>query len=265
MAKCVCIVGQDARQCAAGQVLRRAGYRVTDPSGAGQAEYLLLPMSQSRVGDELARCLQAARPGTVVLAGRPGAPVRAAVRQAYLPLIDYFERPELECLNAVPTAEGCLQLLLRLRQYTVWESEFLVLGYGRIGAAVAQRLLALGGRVTVAARRAEQLAYARCAGCGTIPLARVEQILPRQTTLINTIPAPILPRSRLALLPPGALVLDLASLPGGTDFTAAHELGLQAEHALALPGKCAPKTAGLLIGQTVLALLQERSDPHDKT
>ena len=60
-------------------------------------------------------------------------------------------------------------------------------------------------------------------------------------------------------------MLDLASLPGGTDFTAAHELGLQAEHALALPGKCAPKTAGLLIGQTVLALLQERSDPHDKT
>ena len=176
-----------------------------------------------------------------------------------------FLLPELECLNAVPTAEGCLQLLLRLRQYTVWESEFLVLGYGRIGAAVAQRLLALGGRVTVAARRAEQLAYARCAGCGTVPLARVEQILPRQTTLINTIPAPILPRSRLALLPPGALVLDLASLPGGTDFTAAHELGLQAEHALALPGKCAPKTAGLLIGQTVLALLQERSDPHDKT
>ena len=31
--------------------------------------------------------------------------------------------------------------------------------------------------------------------------------------------------------------------------------------ALALPGKCAPNTAGLLIGQTALALLQERSDP----
>ena len=261
MAKCICILGQDARQCAAGQVLRRAGYRLTDPSAAADAQYLLLPMSQSRVDDELARCLQTVRPGTVVLAGRPGAPVRAAVRQANLPLIDYFERPELEGLNAVPTAEGCLQLLLRLRQYTVWESDFLVLGYGRIGAAVAQRLTALGGRVTVAARRAEPLAYARCAGCRTVPLSRLEEVLPRHTAVINTIPAPVLPRSRLALLPPGALILDLASLPGGTDFTAARELGLQAEQALALPGKCAPKTAGLLIGQTVLALLQERSDP----
>ena len=36
---------------------------------------------------------------------------------------------------------------------------------------------------------------------------------------------------------------------------------LSLPEALALPGKCAPKTAGLLIGLTVLALLQERSDP----
>ena len=28
MAKCICIVGQDARQCAAGQVLRRAGFEM---------------------------------------------------------------------------------------------------------------------------------------------------------------------------------------------------------------------------------------------
>lgn len=67
------------------------------------------------------------------LAGRPGMPVRTAVRQANLPLVDYFLRPELESLNAVPTAEGCLELLLRLRQRTIWESDFLVLGYGRVG------------------------------------------------------------------------------------------------------------------------------------
>ena len=47
-------------------------------------------------------------------------------------------------LNAVPTAEGCLELLLRLRQRTIWESDFLVLGYGRVGRAVARRLGLLG-------------------------------------------------------------------------------------------------------------------------
>ena len=64
---------------------------------------------------------------------------------------------------------GCLELLLRLRERTIWESGFLVLGYGRVGRAVARRLVLLGGRVTVAARSPEQRANARCAGCRAAP------------------------------------------------------------------------------------------------
>ena len=131
MPKTFCVVGHDARQQAAAQALREAGLRVIGPEAAVLADYVLLPMSQDRVSDEVARTLQAVRPGTLLLAGRPGAPVCRAAREANLPLIDYFQRPELECLNAVPTAEGCLALLLQLRQRTIWESDFLVLGYAR--------------------------------------------------------------------------------------------------------------------------------------
>ena len=260
MPKLFCVAGQDARQQAAAQVLRRAGHAVAGPECAAQAAYALLPMSQERVSDEVARILQAARPGTPVLAGRPGPPVRAAVRQANLPLLDYFTRPELECLNAVPTAEGCLALLLQLRRQTIWESRFLVLGYGRVGRAVADRLVLLGGRVTVAARRAETCAAARCAGHRGEPLAALPRLLAGAQTVINTIPAQVLPAALLRNLPPGALVVDLASQPGGVDFAAAQALGVQAVHALALPGRCAPYTAGKLIGQTVLAMLADRGE-----
>ena len=157
MPKTFCVVGHDARQQAAARVLRRAGCGVTAADNAAAADYILLPMSQGRVSDEVARALQGAGQGTLILAGRPGLPVRLAAREAGLPLIDYFRRPELECLNAVPTAEGCLELLLRLRERTIWESAFLVLGYGRVGRAVARRLALLGGRVTVAARSPEPL------------------------------------------------------------------------------------------------------------
>lgn len=133
-----------------------AGFRIIGPEAACQADFVLLPMSQERVSDAVARTLQGVRPGTLLLAGRPGSPIQAAARQASLPLLDYFQRPELECLNAVPTAEGCLALLLQLRRRTIWESDFLVLGYGRIGRAVARRLDLLGGHTTVAARNAVQ-------------------------------------------------------------------------------------------------------------
>ena len=261
MPKTFCVAGHDARQRAAAQALRLAGFCVVGPEAAALAEYVLLPMSQERVSDEVARILQTARPGTILLAGRPGAPLRRAAREANLPLADYFQRPELECLNAVPTAEGCLAMLLQIRQRTIWESDFLVLGYGRVGRAVARRLGLLGGHVTVAARSAEQRANARCAGHHAEPLSALATLLPAYDTVINTIPAPILTRAMLQKLPPEALVLDLASRPGGTDFAAAAELGIRAEHALALPGKCAPRTAGTLIAQTVLAMIEEGVQP----
>lgn len=235
-----CVVGRDARQLAAARALQNSGYTVLGAEGAGQADYILLPMPMDAEAADLARILRAARPGTLALGGRISEPVRKAAQAAGVELVDYFLRPELACLNAVPTAEGCLALLMQLRQRTIWESEFLVLGYGRIGRAVARRLQALGGQVTIAARAPEQL-------------------LPHFDAVINTIPAPVLGAAQLRCLPRGALILDLASRPGGTDFAAARELGLRAEHALSLPARCAPETAGALVAHTVEVILQERA------
>lgn len=263
MAKTFCVVGTDARQSAAAAALRQAGYVVLGAEGAGCADYILLPMPLEADAADLARILRAAQPGTLALGGRVSGPVRAAAAAAGIELIDYFLRPELECLNAVPTAEGCLCRLLQLRDRTLWESAFLILGYGRIGRAVAWRLGALGARVTVAARSAEQRACARCAGHRAALLATLPTLLAQFDTVINTIPAPVLGASALARLPKGALVLDLASRPGGTDFTAARALGVRTEHALSLPAQCAPQTAGLLVAQTVMSILQERSAADD--
>ncbi len=252
-------MGTDARQRAAAQALREAGCAVTGAEGAGSAGAILLPMPMDAEQTDLARILRAARPGTVALGGRISEPVHRAAQEAGIELIDYFARPELACLNAVPTAEGCLALLMQRRRRTIWESPFLVLGYGRIGRAVADRLAALGGRVTVAARSAEQRANARCAAHRAAPLDQLERLLPGFDAVVNTVPAMVLGRAQLEKLPRGALIVDLASRPGGTDFAAAAELGLAAEHALSLPARCAPQTAGALVAQTVLSILQERS------
>lgn len=258
MEKIFCVVGQDARQLAAAQALRREGYTVLGAEGAGRADYILLPMPLEAEAADLARILRAAKPGTLALGGRVSEPVRQAAGAAGVELVDYFLRPELACLNAVPTAEGCLALLMQLRSRTIWESDFLILGYGRIGRAVARRLTLLGGRVTVAARSAEQRACARAAGCHGVPLTALKRVLTNFDAVVNTIPAPVLGRSQLECLPRGALIVDLASRPGGTDFAAARALDLHAEHALSLPARCAPETAGELVAHTVVTILQER-------
>ena len=129
-------------------------------------------------------------------------------------------------------------------------------GFGRVGHVTAQRLLALGARVTVCARSPEALAWAAALGCTTLPLSDLEDAPRAFDLVINTIPAPVFPRAVLARLDP-CLILDLASAPGGVDFPAAAELGHQAIHALALPGKTAPVSAARAILATVDLMLLE--------
>lgn len=73
-----CVVGRDARQLAAARALQNSGYTVLGAEGAGQADYILLPMPMDAEAADLARILRAARPGTLALGGRISEPVRKA-------------------------------------------------------------------------------------------------------------------------------------------------------------------------------------------
>ena len=179
-------------------------------------------------------------------------------RFAGVELVDYFARPELAVYNAIPTAEGCIALLMQHRRRTLWGSGVLLLGFGTVGQALGLRLAGLGAQVTVAARRAQQRALAESLGLRAVPLDRLDTAA--TDTVVNTIPAPVLDRRRLSSLPAGSLIVDLASKPGGTDFDAAACLGHHAIHALSLPAVCAPETAGEAVARTVQAILREREE-----
>ena len=254
------VIGEDARQRAAADYLRQLGKTVVGPGDLYRADYVLLPMPLSADRAGFARLLKAAKPGALAFGGKVSEQARTAALAAGIQLEDYLEREELALLNAIPTAEGCIGLILQNRKKALWHSPVLVLGYGRCAAALADRLAALDAHVTVAARRAGPLALAMSRGLESVPLEGILPLLPRFEVVVNTIPAPVLDRLHLAALPKGSLVIDLASLPGGTDFEAAEELGLRAIHALSLPARCAPVTAGEFVVRAVLAMLKERGE-----
>ena len=251
------VLGTDPRQRAAAEYLRRLGWRVVEKDQLGQADVLLLPMPLSEEGESLKKLLHQAKPGARAFGGRVGPLAQQAAEQAGVPLRDYLKREELATRNAIPTAEGCIGLLLQNRTRTLWRSPVLVLGYGRCAQALAERLAGLGARVTVAARRAGQRALAESHGLSARRLEELEMFLPDFETVVNTIPAPVLGARELAALTPGSLVIDLASLPGGVDLAAAEKAGVRAIRALSLPARCAPVTAGEFVADTVLAMLRE--------
>lgn len=268
MKKIFAVIGEDARQQAAGEYLRGRGYTAVTADEVYRADFILLPMPLDADKAGLARLLRAAKPGALALGGMVSPEAQAAAEAAGVSLLDYFTREELALRNAIPTAEGCIGLLLKNRRRTLWNSGVLVLGYGRVGRALAVRLTALGAHVTVAARSAAQRAEAETEGAAAIGLEKLPAAAREFDALVNTIPAPVVTAGVLRSLgknttqsPP--LVIDLASRPGGTDFEAARSLGIPALHALSLPARCAPVTAGAFVGQTVLAILQERGELYD--
>ena len=177
--------------------------------------------------------------------------------QAEVVFFDYFAREELEIANAVPTVEGAIQIAMEELPTTLFGIRALVLGFGRLGKLLAHRLKGLGANVTVAARSYGDLAWIEAYGYQSERMEQLDGWLGGYQMVINTVPARVLDRARLADLDEGTLVIDLASKPGGVDRKAADRLGRQVIWALSLPGKVAPVTAGGAIRSTIYNMLHE--------
>lgn len=257
-AKQILVLQKDLRWKAAAQALEQAGWTVVGPLHAAEASVWALPLPLRANEPGLAEGLQQAKPGTLVLGGSIAPEVYRLPRAEGVELVDYYG-PELAEKNAVPTAEGCIALLMAHSPRTLWHQRILITGFGRVARALAVRLTALGAEVVVAARDPAQRALAAGRGCRTVPLDAMD--LPLNCSIVvNTVPAMLLGARQLAMLPPHSLVVDLASKPGGTDFAAAKQMGHTTIHALGLPGQCAPETAGTFLAEAILQVLQRRSD-----
>lgn len=168
---------------------------------------------------------------------------------------DFSVRDEFAIRNAVPTAEGALEIAMREYAGTVSGSCCLVAGFGRVGRTLARMLYGVGAQVFVAARRPADLAWIE--SLGYLPVTMQHIGSGEYNLIFNTIPAMIFNRRVLSELSGSPVLIDLASAPGGTDFNAAEKIGVKAILAPSLPGRVAPKTAGEIIRDTVCRMMGE--------
>ncbi len=165
--------------------------------------------------------------------------------------------PELVLLNAVPTAEGAIQKAMELSDITLHDSRSLVVGLGRCGGVLAGMLKGIGANVTAVVRRNETAAMAFTMGIKSVFESDLFQAIPEMDFIFNTAPAPLLNTAILKQVKTGALILDLASAPGGTDFNSADALGVRAFLLPALPGEVAPRTAARILSRIYRRIIAE--------
>lgn len=261
------ILGGDERMLRLVSLLRRDGHTVSPfamerrldctprPDTAG-ADTIILPLPCAANGllfapfsgekHPLSTLFDEVSPGTAVLAGKAAPELQSLCRERGLPLHDYFLREDFTLRNAVLTAEGALGLLMSSSPRAIAGSRVLIYGFGRIGRALAQRLLGCGAHVLVAARDPAQRVLAESMGCAALPFSA----RPEADFVVNTVPHPHLFSAAFGK----AVCLELASPPYGFELD---ELSGRVLLGSALPGKCAPESAAEAIRDTIYNILEE--------
>lgn len=195
--------------------------------------------------------------GKTLIAGAIKQEIYTIAEENDIELIDIAKREELAVLNAVSTAEGIIKIAIEETPRNLHGSNILILGFGRIGKVLSNMLKGLGVNVSCEARKNSDLAWIKAYGYEPISISNLKENLNKFDIIINTIPYIILDKDNLENVRKDAVVIDLASNPGGVDRDAIKEKQIKYIWALSLPGKVSPITSAEFIKETLYNIFDE--------
>ncbi len=284
----VSVVGGDTRQIYTAQRLEEYGFEVllfgfaqyggALPPRADSLEQALvcdaavLPLPCTKNGRTLnapfaaqeiplREIAERASPDAVFFTGMAPESFAKALSAEGAAVFDYYRDEALTVKNALLTAEGILGIILEKTPVTVWRMRAAVTGYGRVGYFLCRALKALGAEVTVYARDPAQLAKAETAGMEIAHIRSLPEQADRYDVIVNTVPAPVVPEAAVENTRRDCLLIETAGAPYGIDFAACQRHGRTLIKAFSLPGRTAPRTAGILIAETVYGMMKEANLP----
>lgn len=194
----------------------------------------------------------------LVLGGKIPPEICTLMKEKGIRFIDYYGE-ELQIRNALPTAEGAIGIAICEMPITLACSKSLVVGYGRIGKILALKLQLLGSAVTVSARKTTDLALAKAFGHETVSIRDgVSHIDFHEFDVIfNTVPVRLFEGEILSKIRKDTVFIELASFPYGMNTEDASDHGIRFIQAQSLPGKYSPISAGKILAETVVQILEK--------
>lgn len=188
-------------------------------------------------------------PSHIVLGGNLPEDFLLYCREQNIQTIDYMKFQTVAMKNAVATAEGAICQAITSSDINLHKSRCLVIGYGKCGEILAEKLHGMGCYVWVSTR--DPLAKAKAFAHGYEEHESYE----KYDFIFNTAPALVITPAVIDRLKPEAVIIDIASKPGGCDFNYCIRKGITAKHCPGLPGKYAPKSSAEIIYKEITKTL----------
>lgn len=227
---------------------------IMGPLPLSNGEYVSTPFSEEKI---LVKDLIENIKGKNFVAGSIRPEIYDLAQENNVVVVDILKREEFAVLNAISTAEGAIQIAINETPKNIHGNHVLVLGFGRIGKVLSKMLDGIGAKVSCEARKTTDLAWIKAYGYTPINLTELKENLNQFDIIINTIPFMVLDEENLKEVKKDALIIDLASNPGGVDKQAVKELGIRYVLALSLPGKVSPTTSAEFMKETLYNIIKE--------
>lgn len=165
--------------------------------------------------------------------------------------IDLLKFEKLTILNAIPTVEGIIKILIEETEDTIFESNILITGYGRIGKMLCKKLSTLGANIFCAAKEENDLIWLREGKYIPVKYNKMINYAKKIDIIINTVPSLVIKEKMIEKLRKECIIIDIASAPGGVDKDIAKLYKIKVITALGIPGKIAPKASAKYIKEII--------------
>lgn len=281
----ILFLGGDKRQEAVFECLKKSGINSDIWNGKSPfdketrqrislADVIILPLPVSADGitlnvpdlterPKLSDIIEIIKKEALVIGGKFAPAIKFLMEKKGIRYTDYFENEDFQIKNALLSAEGAIYTAMGLVDYALFGSKIAVVGFGRIGKLLAFKLKDLGANVLICARKTADIAWGECFGFKTLKIkhasdgSSLSQLCDNYDIIFNTVPQWIFEESVVCYMPSETLLIDLASPPFGIDERLVGKYALKYVKASGIPGKYSPASAGNIIGQSVMSLLEK--------
>lgn len=210
-----------------------------------QTELLLLPVAVSK--DILNEIIPFIHSKTYIIGGVLPDYLKDICDMENAKLLDYMKIPEIAIQNAVATAEGAICEAIKSGSINIQSSNCLVIGYGKCGTVLADKLNGLKANVSILTLASDDIAKAIANG-----YEKASDDFGKYDFIFNTAPALTITPERIDTIKKECIIIDIASKPGGTDFEYCKNKGITAKHCLGLPAIYSPETSAKIIFDEII-------------
>ena len=259
----ILIIGGDRRMLYTKSALEKQGFKVNtlgllegDGGDIKEADAVILPVPLTRDGVDINCSLTGSKIPLGILSDvKQSAKIFGGGKLEIKNYTDYLALDSYALKNAVLTAEGAICHVLQNTDFSLWKSNVLVIGYGRVGKILTDRLIAFKANVFVSARSERDFAMLEALSVNHLETDRLYACKTRFDAVFNSVDIKFSDSAAAAFS--GSLYIDLSSR-GALPEDAGLKYGVKYEKLPGIPAKTAPVTAGGIIAETVIEYLKSR-------